>query len=273
MKRLALLLLPLLAACEDAPKLPVISLGTGGVRLLNDPKNPREAYEAAYAELTREHFRVRGYLRGSTPFYSGAEHSLLEIAEYLRTMQAFAAEPAKSAIGPYIEKYRGLASDTGTGRPGASWESTMTRWEQEVRSAFSPNAVEVPNAWPPGFGPAPAPSTAPTPAPTPAPDPQAARVAWKAWKVSHAELVKLYVEGRDASAAWSDASAALGQLRKALPADRAGRLELMIQVLGKQAAATRSFTAAPEGGTRDSVAWELGKVAETLEAEYAPDGK
>lgn len=253
----------LLSSCGVDPQVPVVQIGGGGVKLMTDAKTPYEAYDFSYSSLTREHLRVKTLLKGGAKNHSGAASTLETIAEHLRTMQALVAEPAKSGLAPYIAKYRTLAADAGAMRLPAGWESQIDLWEREVRSSFSPSAVAIPEQWPPGLGPAAKES------PAPAPDEAGFRVAQKAWKASVAEIVQLYGAAKDASAPGADAKAALAEMIRKAPGERGSRLELMRQVLEKLSTSTSSFAAVPEGGTREGVLWELGKIAETVESAAA----
>jgi hypothetical protein len=282
--RFALGLMLLLSACGSAeiPRLPPISVGGGGVRLMDEARTPAEAYDNAYSTLTGCHQRVRSGLGpAGQRNYIDASAALEEIAESLRVMRALVKEEAKPAFDPYIASYTDLAEDVGRRSPPANWQTRLDQGEREVKSKFSYAQAPIVADWPAGMGPthgtAP-PSKPPAPAPDPAaPAPKAPevsiRLAFKAWKQSHADLAEAFRAGRDAASAYEDVKAAIAAMKQGLPAARHAKLDLMLAVYEQQHGETKGFTAIPAHGSRELILKQLDVVKETLETEYDPDRK
>jgi hypothetical protein len=268
----------------DIPRLPPLSIGGGGVRLMNEARTPAEAYENAFGQLTGCHNRVRAGLGRDMPRnFLDAAGALEEIAESLRVMRALVVESAQTAYDPYINSYAELASDVSRRRPPANWQTRIDQGEKEIKSRFSYTEAPIVSEWPAGMGTAheAATSTRPPevkadPAPPPAPRaPEALplRLAFKAWKQSHADLVAAFQGGRDPAASYGDVQDAVDAMKKALPAERRAKLDLMLAVYEQQHAETGGFKATPPRGSRELILKQLDVVKETLETEYDPDRK
>jgi len=280
-----IVLLALGCSGPDIPRLPPLSVGSGGVRLMNEASTPREAYDNAYGKFTGCHNRVRFGLAQSNPRnYLDSGGALEEIAESLRVMRALVPEGAKADYDPYIMAYEELALDVGRQRPPSNWQTRIDQGEKEIKSRFSPGQATVVKDWPPGLGPAsdgsapagqppPPPKAASPDAPTPAAPAVPLRISFKAWKQSHADLAAAFQAGTDPAAAYKDVQDSIAAMKQAMPAERRAKLDLMLAVYEQQHAETGGFKTAPPRGSKDLILKQLDVVKETLEAEYDPDRK
>jgi hypothetical protein len=266
----------------DIPRLPPLSIGGGGVRLMNEARTPAEAYENAFGQFTGCHNRVRAGLGRDMPRnYLDAAGALEEIAESLRVMRALVVSSAQAAYDPYIESYAELASDVGRRRPPANWLTRIDQGEKEIKSRFSYTNAPIVTEWPPGMGtnhePTPASNRPPETATPPPPAPRAPaipiRLAFKAWKQSHADLAAAFQNGRDPGAAYGDVLDAIDAMKKAVAAERRAKLDLMLAVYEQQHGETGGFKAPPPQGSRELILKQLDVVKETVETEYDPDRK
>jgi hypothetical protein len=283
MLRLLVPLLILAASCSDAPdipRLPPVSIGSGRVKLMTDAKTPAEAYDLAFTKITGCHVRVRTGLGGSeAKNYLDASAALSEVAESLKTMQALVTEEAKEGYLPYIARYEGLALDVSRHRIPASWQTRIDQDEREIKSQFSTKTAPIVRDWPPGLRPEKEPAAEPgKPADPPPPPPVKTpdvpfRLAFKAWKQSHTDLVDLFTAGKDCKQAYSDILNALSAMKEGIPAARQPKLGLMISVYEQQHEETKGFTAIPPHASKELILKQFGVVKETLEAEYDPDRK
>ena len=296
MQRALVITVLLAVSCggPDIPRLPPLSVGAGGVRMMSESRTPAEAYETAFAQLTGLHNRVRMGLGPSEQRnYLDATQALEEIAENLRVMRSVVEESAKPAYEPYIEEYTELALDVGRRRPPANWQTRVDISEKEVKSKFSYAQAPIVAEWPPGLGPtkeSPAPTNtsqakAPPPqplaadpfdpkpsAPVPAPA-MPSRLAFKAWKQSHADLAAAFAGGKDATSAYEDVKSAIAAMKQSIPASRHAKLDLMVAVYEQQHGETKGFSAVPSHGNKELIQKQLDVVRETLETEYDPDRK
>jgi hypothetical protein len=228
---------------------------------------------------------VRSGLGSSlSPNYLDAEGALEEIVESLRAMRALVEPAAQAAYDPHIADYSSLAVDVGRRNAPANWRTRIDVGEKEIKSKFSYATAPIVSKWPPGMGPEPA-SSSPPPAPVvskdpppPPPAPKAApdvpmRMAFKAWKQSHADLVGAFEAGRDAASAYSDVQDSLSALKKGVPASRHAKIDLMLAVYEQQHTETKGFSAVPANGSKELIRKQLDVVRETLETEYDPDRK
>jgi hypothetical protein len=211
---------------------------------------------------------------------SGA--ALEEVAEALRVMQALVNEETKAAYDPYIASYTRLASDVERHQPPANWQSRIDMGEKEIKIKFSPSKAPIVSEWPPGMGPkggAPPESKTPAePKPSSPPPPLKSpeipnRLAFKAWKQSHADLLEAFKSGKDARSAYGDVLGAIAAMKEGLPAARHAKLDLMKAVYEQQHEETKGFTAVPPHGSKELILKQLDVVKETVETEYDPDRK
>jgi hypothetical protein len=285
MKRLLFALALVASACggPDIPRMPPLSIGSGGVRMMDDAKTPVEAYENAYSSMTGCHNRVRqGLGIGTQRNFLDAAAALEEIADSLRVMRALVPDDSKAPYDPYIKTYADLATDVGRRRPPANWQTVIDQGEREIKSKFAFTTAPIVKEWPPGMGtnanvvpPATGPAEA-DPIPPAPPAPVAVvplRLAFKAWKQSHADLAAAFDAGKDATPAYEDVRGAITAMKDGLPAARHAKLNLMLAVYEQQHAETKGFTAVPPHGTKALILKQLDVVKETLATEYDPDRK
>ncbi len=287
MRRAPFLAVLFAGACSapDIPRLPPISVGGGGARLMNEARTPAEAYENAFGTLTGCHNRVRSGLGPTADRnYIDASAALDEIAESLRVMRALVIEEAKPAYDPYIASYADLALDVERRRPPANWQTRLDQGEKEIKSKFSYAQAPIVADWPAGMGPThgtvpqPKPPLAPTDADVPPPSSPKGpeipiRLAYKAWKQSHADLAAAFNSGKDATRAYTDVQDAIAAMKQTLPRARHAKLDLMLAVYEQQHGETKGFSAVPAHGSKELILKQLDVVKETLEAEYDPDRK
>jgi len=280
-RRLTILLV-FAASCSDVaeiPRLPPVSVGGGGMRLMGDARTPAEAYDFAFTKLKGCHIRVRSGLGDpETKNYIDASAALSEIAEGLKTMQSLVTAEAKEDYLPYITRYESLALDVSRRRPPANWQTKIDQDEREIRSKFSPKNAAIVQDWPPELRPAKEtvkdpgkPAEAPPP-PSKTPD-VPFRLAFKAWRQAHADLVELFTAGKDCRQAYADTLSALAAMKEGTPAARHPKLGLMVAVYEQQHEETKGFTAVPPHGSKELILRQLGVVKDTVEAEYDPDRK
>jgi len=287
MRRLLALSVFLASSCSDGPdipRIPTIALSGGGAHLMTNARTPYEAYDNAYGQMTPCHLRVRSGL-GQSPErnYVDSGAALQEIAEALKNMQVLVTAEAKAAFDTYITNYSQLASDVQRHQPPANWQTRIDLGEKEIKIRFAPSKASIVTEWPPGMGPkggAPVEAntpkeTPPTPAPPPAPKaPEVpVRLAFKAWKQSHADLVEAFKAAKDPRTTYGDVLGALAAMKEGLPAARHAKLDLMRAVYEQQHEETKGFTAVPPHGSKELILKQLDVVKETLETEYDPDRK
>lgn len=266
--------------------MPPVSIGGGGVRLMNEAKNPAEAYDNAFSSLTGCHNRVRlGLGPAAQRNYIDAAAALEDIAEALRIMRALVVDASKPAYDPFIADYAELAADVSRRRPPSNWQTRLDQNEKDVKSKFSYVTAPIVKDWPAGMGPTHEGSTA---APPPAPPSDGIddlpppsntvtivplRLAFKAWQQSHADLAAAFKAGRSAASAYADVQAAITVMKQNVPPGRHAKLDLMLAVYEQQYGETKGFSAVPPHGSKDLILKQLDVVKETLETEYDPDRK
>ncbi|MBI4564918.1 MAG: hypothetical protein HY716_09535 [Planctomycetes bacterium] len=269
------------AGCSgpEFPDLPPIAIGGGGARLMTDARTPAEAYDNAYSRLTGLHLQVRDSLsRMGMKNVAGAKAALDEIVENLEILHSLLSDPAaKEALRPYVIAYRELAADVERGRYGANWKTQIDQAEREIKSRFAPSKVAIMSSWPPGREPTPPDAAKPaadasTPEPPPPPVPSY-RLAFQAWKQSHADLTERFKNSADCAGAYASVLEAVDAMKSQLPEARRAKLELMRSVYEQQHAETSGFTKIPEHGSKELILRQLGIVQETLEREYDPEKK
>jgi hypothetical protein len=266
-------------------RVPPVGVGGGGARILQDAKTPAEAYENAFASFTPCHNRVRRGLGTSVQQnYRDAAAALEEVTGNLRIMQALVVDASKPAFDPYIADYADLAKAVDRQNAPANWQTRLDRNEREIKSKFSFLEAQIVTQWPEGMGPqattpapkppAPAPDSAPAPTPVPPPSPaMPPRLAYRAWKQSHTDLVAAFQGGKEAASPYADVQAALAAMKQGLPAARHAKIDLMLAVYEQQNGETRGFTTVPPHGSKELILKQLDVVKESLEAEYDPDKK
>jgi len=200
-------------------------------------------------------------------------------------MRALVVESAKAAYDPYIATYAELATDVERQRPPSNWRTRIDQGEKEIKTRFSYATAPIVKEWPPGMGPGtgtspppPHPETTPEGDASPPPPPPktpvlSMRLAFKAWKQSHADLAAAFQAGRDPAAAYTDIQAAIAAMKQGLPEARHAKLDLMIAVYDQQHVETKGFTTVPAHGSKELILKQLDVVKETLETEYDPDRK
>lgn len=278
----------LLAASCAAPEiadLPPLELGgSSGVGLLDESGTPRQAYESAYARLTKHHIHVRAHMTSDPPNSYGVWRSLEQIAECLEAMHQVALDPWKTALVPHIRWYREMTRQAKIGSYGGSFETELSRRLQEIKTRFKPGAVDILAEFPGKKPEQPAPPpivSVPTLDETAPPAPPAAPaktevplwMAFSAWRQAHADLVAAYAKKENAAVAYERVRAALAALRAAVPAERQKKIALCEATYEQQHEETKGFTQPPLGGKEEDALRVLQLVSAMLEAEYDPDKK
>lgn len=306
MKRLLPALTLALAAvfgCADGGmEIPTVELGgSGGARLMNGTaKTPVEAYEKAYASLTRAHFNVRRNLeaRGQNEF--AAREAMTSVLRCLEVMRACVPDAGQAKFDPYMIRYRDWHKSLENGTWGGSFLTEFDRSEREVKAAFDPAVtdilVEFPGARKPAAAAKGPPETGlspdkvevpaarnpapPDPAPSkpevrPAPPPPApavsSRLLYKAWSAAHDDLIAAYKERKPAKARYDDVAESLKLLKAQLAGEKATKLQIYIDYYAEIHDKTKSFTALPEKTTEKDIIDELEVAARVIRKEFNPD--
>ncbi|MBV8881888.1 MAG: hypothetical protein JO332_18155, partial [Planctomycetaceae bacterium] len=225
-----------IGGCGGA-EIPTVELGgPGGARLMNgQARSPAEAYENAYAQLTRAHYNVHRNLDSRGQNQLGAQEAMALILRCLETMKGCVATQDQAAFDPYLARYAGWQKDLEKGTWGGAFLTDLERTEREVKSKFNPSAVQVLASFPgaPKMEPTPPKSTEPPftadkvevpvlqkpPKPdapkAPVAEPPASnpaanlRLLYKAWDRAHDELLAAYRDKKDCRAKYADVVAAL----------------------------------------------------------------
>lgn len=312
MKRLlpgiAFALAAAIGCADGGMEIPTVELGgSAGARLMNgQARTPVEAYEKAYAGLSRAHYNVRRNLepRGQNEF--AAREAMGSIVRCLEVMRACVPGSGQPKFDPYILRYRDWQKALENGTWGGSFLTDFERSERDVKTTFSPAAtdllVEFPAA--PGTKPAapkppadtgltpdkvelpvvqPPPAAEPAPT-TPKPSPPApvrpappaapalsARLLYKAWSAAHDDLIAAYREKKPCKVKYDDVVESLRLLKEQLGGDKASKLQIYIDYYGDINDKTKSFTALPEKTTEKDVVDELEVAARVIRKEFNPD--
>ncbi len=282
----------LVAGCGSA-EIPPIEIGGGGARLMNGrARDAVDAYQMAYAQLSPQHHRVRASLEPRGQNLHGAKVGVEAIIYYLETMKSVVTPAWQGRFEPYLAKYREWVQDISRNTWGGSFLQDFERTGQEVRSRFRPDLVEfadpaaaAPEAKPPS-PPAVPPETPPPPkAPAEQPvnrppqKPEAgppapglsAGLLFRAWDGAHNDLIAAYKQKKDVRSRYEMVQEALGHLKRQLPADRAGRLQIYIDYYAALHDRTKGFTLLPEKTTEQDVVDELNVAARVIRNEFNPD--
>ena len=291
-------LLALAWGCSGGTEIPTVEVGgPTGARLMNgQAKSPAEAYENAYATLTRAHYNVHRNLEARGQNQVGAREALAQILRSLETMKACVAADA-AAFDPYLARYAGWQKDLEAGTWGGAFLTDLERTERELKTKFAPPAVKLLAEFPGTAKPVPpAPkSTEPTftpdkvelPASNPpasgeaqrpvAPEPPPVnpavklRVLYKGWDKAHNDLVAVYKEKKDCRTAYADVIAALQLLKEQHVGEKAATLQIYIDYYGDIDGKTKTFTVLPDKTTAKDILDELDVAARVLRKKFNPD--
>ena len=281
-----------------AVEIPTVELGgAGGARLMNGTaRTPSEAYENAYAQLTRAHYNVRRNLDGRSQNQYGAREAMKQIVACLDTMRSCVAATDQPKFDPYKTRYGGWLKELDDGTWGGSFLSDFDRSEREVKSKFNPSAIEVLAEFPRAAEKKPAPPKPPdagltsdlVEAPKKAPPAEAAppkpaepapnneaslRALYKAWSASHSDLVAAWQEKKACRPKYEEVVESLRLMKAQCAGDRAGKLQLYIDYYSGVDQKTQGFTALPEKTTVKDIIDELEVAARVIRKEFNPDNK
>jgi hypothetical protein len=274
--------------------------GPGGARLMNgQAKTPGEAYENAYAVLTRAHYNVHRNLdtRGQNPL--GAKEAMGQILQSLETMRNCVAPADQPPFDPYIARYSAWQKDIENGTWGGAFLTDLERTEREVKSKFNPGTVQVLAEFPGTAKPAAVSAKPPDPAfaddkvevpppPRKSPDgsvaPQAPpaeapvantaatrRLHYKAWDRAHDDLIAAYKDKKDCKAKYEDVIAALRLLKGEYSGEQANSLEIYVNYYADVNEKTKGFTLLPEKTTERDIIDELDVAARVIRKRFSPE--
>lgn len=289
----------LLAACSNA-EIPPIELGATGARFMDGrPRDPLDAYLQAYANLSPQHLRVRKNLEPREQNLYGARVAMETIIACLERMRSLVTPASQSRFDPYLARYRDFLKEISQNTWGGSFLQDLDRSEQEIKTRFNPERVEIGEAADPAAAkPAPKPPepppaeppvrtsppaekpSAPAEPPGPKPGEKAApppgdavslRLLFKAWDRAHEELVEAVKAKKDGRAKYGDVAEALGHMKRQLPADRAAKLQIYIDYYADLDAKTKGFTTLPEKTTSQDIVDDLNVASRVIRKEFNPE--
>jgi hypothetical protein len=254
MHRILALSLLVLVGCggPEVPRMPPLSVGSGGVRMMDEARTPAEAYENAFSKLTGCHNRVRSGLGSSSQRnYRDAGGALEEIAESLRVMRALVTDEAKPAYDPYIAAYAELAVDTSRDRAPANWQTRIDQGERDIKGKFSYVQAPIVSTWPRGWDrerrrrP---PSKAASPIRLAARRGQGPEIphppSYKAWKQSHTISPGLQA-GRCDGTTYADVQSSIAAMKQGSRGAPRRETRPALAVYEQQLARRREFSAIP----------------------------
>jgi hypothetical protein len=293
MKRLlpgALLALSAAFGCADGAEIPTVEISAGGARLMNgQAKTPAEAYEMAYAYLTRAHLNVHRNLETRSQNLVGARDAMELIVRCLEVLRNCVPEPDRPKFEPYVARYGAWLKDLQDGTWGGSFLADLERTEREVKSKFNPSATtllaEFPKSRPPvvKHEPALTPDKVEVPeARTPAEEPVkpkveppapavSTRLLFKAWSAAHADLIAAYKDKKECKAKYDDVAESLRLLKAQFTGEKASKLQIYIEYYAGVDEKTKGFTALPEKTTEKDIVDELDVAARVIRKEFNPD--
>jgi hypothetical protein len=294
-----LCLLACVGGCGDA-QIPTVEVGgPSGARLMNgQPKSPADAYDNAYAQLTRAHYNVHRNLEARGQNQYGAQEAMGLIVHCLEVMKSCVPDADRARFDPYLARYSAWKTDIEKGTWGGAFLTDLEQTERELKSKFNPSTTQVLAEFP-GAAPAAKPETAaPKTAdplvsdkvevpvskksdkpdapqvpvePTP-PDPVVSqRLLFKTWDKAHVELVAAYKEHQDCKAKYEDVITAIRLMKEKQTPEIAGKLQIYVDYYADVEAKTKCFTALPEKTTEKDILDELEVAARVLRKLCNPD--
>jgi hypothetical protein len=276
--------LVLFLGCSDGAEVPAIELGgPSGARLMNGrARTTFEAYDNAYSQLTKQHYNVRRNLDGRNTNLYAARAAMERILSLLETLRVLVPPGDQARFDPYLVKYQGWHKDLDRGTWGGSFLQELDRTEQEVKSKFHPDLVELvaeAAPVPPPKEPVVAipadkvemavPKTPSIPPPTPAVLPP--RICYKAWSGFHDDLLEGYKADKDCKARYEGVIESLRLLKPALVGEQASKLQVYIDYYGAIHEKTLGFSVLPEKTTKKDIVDELDVAARVIRKEFNPD--
>jgi hypothetical protein len=276
---------------------PVEVGGPGGARLMNgQARSPAEAYENAYALLTRAHYNVHRNLDARGQNLLGAKEAMALIVQCLETMKGCVRDADRAAFDPYITRYSGWQKDIDGGTWGGAFLTDLERAERDVKARFSPTEVHVLAEFPRNAKPAPAPAKPTDPpftadkvevpvstnpeapgAPKPPAEPPpispevTRRLRYKSWDRAHDDLVAAYKEKKDCKAKYEDVVAALRLMKDGYGGDHAACLDIYLNYYADLREKTKTFTSLPDKTTEKDILDEFDVAARVIRKRFNPD--
>lgn len=291
------LLLGLAWGCGGPGEVPTVELGgPSGARLMNgQARSPADAYDNAYATLTRAHYNVRRNLESRGQNQLGAQEAMGQILRSLETMKACVAVDA-AAFDPYLAKYAGWQKDLQGGSWGGAFLTDLERTEREVKSKFAPGSARLLESFPGAAKPEPAPpkSTEPTfnsdkvevpvvknppageiqtapPETAAVPTAVTLRLLFKAWDRAHDDLIAAYKEKADCRAKYADVVASLKLLKERHSGEKAATLQIYLDYYGDVDEKTKTFTSLPPKTSEKDILDELDVAARVIRKKFKPE--
>ena len=269
--------------CSGGAEIPPVEIGgSGGARLMNgQARSPAEAYDNAYAQLTRAHYNVRRNLESRSRNEFAAREAMAQIVRLLDTLRGCAAEAERGKFDPYAARYKGWLHDLEAGTWGGSFLADFDRTEGELKSRFSPAAVAIRSEAPLTPDRVELPKSTATPPPPeaapPKPEPPAAtpeqtgRIYFKAWDRAHDDLLAGYKSKKDCKLLYQDVVESLKLLKAQKSGDKAAKLQIYLDYYAGVEAKTKGFTALPEKTAEKDIVDELDVAARVIRKEFNPD--
>jgi hypothetical protein len=277
-------------------EIPPVELGgPSGARLMNgQARTPAEAYENAYALLTRSHYNVHRNLEARGQNLLGAKDAMALILQCLETMKGCVAAADQPPFDPYIARYTDWHKDIENGTWGGAFLTDLERTEREVKSKFNPGSVQVLTEFPGRPVAAPAKPTEPpfnadkvevpvlkktegeapkAPVPeTPTVNPVVVqRLHYKSWARAHDDLVAAYKDRKDCKAKYEDVAGALKLMKGDYTGEQAACLDIYTNYYADLCEKTKTFTTLPEKTTDKDILDELDVAARVIRKRFNPD--
>lgn len=284
--------------CSGGAEIPPVELGgPSGARLMNgQPRTPTEAYDNAYAQLTRAHYNVRRNLDSRGQNQLGATEAMALIIRCLETMKSCLPLGDQVPFGPYIERYTGWKKDIEKGTWGGAFLTDFERTERELKSKFNPGSVQCLSDFPGAAKPEAVPVKNQDPpfsadnvevpvvknpdgpsAPKqpvvepPTVNPAATlKIVYQAWNRAHDDLVAAYRAKNDCKSKYDDVVAALKLLKDQYSGEQANFLQIYVNYYADISEKTKTFSALPEKTSEKDILDELDVAARVIRKRFNP---
>lgn len=305
MKRLAIALLPVLAACSGV-EIPTMEVGGGGVKFHGDARTAYDLYDQSWSDMTKQHLVIKENLNPDGNRWA-VENAAARIIKNLNNMKSVLVNPEPATLDPYIAFYKEIQKLAEQNRVGGNWVTQIEQKQKEIKLNYHISKVEISETVATEET---AEKTAPKetakkdtgddlPDPVekkdettktdetskkdttktdetktePKSDAVTYRLMFKAWQQSHEDLCAAWKAKKDAKDRYEEVLAALTELRKGLTKDQANRLQLYVGFYEKIHQDTKGFTTIPEDQKDEDVLNDLKIVSANIVKDFDPSRK